>query len=110
MNAPSDPVLVKPADAHNARLVSYVHPPDWRNPTPASCYNLVVIGAGTAGLVTAAGAAGLGAKVALVEKQDDVGLPQVLIVDDALEIAFVIAHFEFQFEWISVHFFHLSID
>src|SRR5207249_1644516 len=49
-------------------LLSYVHPPDWQNPTPASCYNLVVIGAGTAGLVTAAGAAGLGAKVALVEK------------------------------------------
>ena len=61
-------VLVKPADAHNTRLVSYVHPPDWKNPTPASSYNLVVIGAGTAGLVTAAGAAGLGAKVALVEK------------------------------------------
>jgi len=68
MNVPSAPVLVKPADAHNARLVSYVHPPDWQNPTPAPCYNLVVIGAGTAGLVTAAGAAGLGAKVALVEK------------------------------------------
>ncbi len=68
MNAPLAPVLVKPADAHNARLVSNVHPPDWQNPTPASCYNLVVIGAGTAGLVTAAGAAGLGAKVALVEK------------------------------------------
>src|SRR5213596_2724271 len=68
MSVPLAPVLVKPADAHNARLVSYVHPPDWLNPTPASCYNLVVIGAGTAGLVTAAGAAGLGAKVALVEK------------------------------------------
>jgi pyruvate/2-oxoglutarate dehydrogenase complex dihydrolipoamide dehydrogenase (E3) component/uncharacterized membrane protein YdjX (TVP38/TMEM64 family) len=64
----SDPVLVKPADTHNARLVSYLHPPDWQNPTPVSRYNLVVIGAGTAGLVTAAGAAGLGAKVALVEK------------------------------------------
>jgi len=50
------------------RLLSNVHPPDWQNPTPAPCYNLVVIGAGTAGLVTAAGAAGLGAKVALVEK------------------------------------------
>jgi pyruvate/2-oxoglutarate dehydrogenase complex dihydrolipoamide dehydrogenase (E3) component len=48
--------------------VSYVHPPDWQNPAPAPCYNLVVIGAGTAGLVTAAGAAGLGAKVALIEK------------------------------------------
>lgn len=31
-------------------------------------YNLVVIGAGTAGLVTAAGAVGLGARVALVER------------------------------------------
>src|SRR6266516_3764624 len=61
-------VLVTPADAHNGRLVSNLHPPDWQNPTPAPRYNLVVIGAGTAGLVTAAGAAGLGAKVALVEK------------------------------------------
>src|SRR5437773_12495187 len=68
MSMPLAPILVKPADAHNARLLSNVHPPDWQNPTPASCYNLVVIGAGTAGLVTAAGAAGLGAKVALVEK------------------------------------------
>jgi pyruvate/2-oxoglutarate dehydrogenase complex dihydrolipoamide dehydrogenase (E3) component len=67
-SARSAPVIVKPADAHNARRVSLVHPPDWQNPTPAPCYNLVVIGAGTAGLVTAAGAAGLGAKVALVEK------------------------------------------
>src|SRR5258708_13082406 len=64
----SDTVLVRPADAHNARLLSNVRPPDWQNPTPAPCYNLVVIGAGTAGLVTAAGAAGLGAKVALVGK------------------------------------------
>ncbi|MDQ3200045.1 MAG: mercuric reductase [Verrucomicrobiota bacterium] len=31
-------------------------------------YNLVVIGAGTAGLVTAAGSAGLGARVALIER------------------------------------------
>src|SRR5581483_7105409 len=62
------PILVRPADSHNVRLVSNLHPPDWRNPVPAPRYNLVVLGAGTAGLVTAAGAAGLGAKVALVEK------------------------------------------
>src|ERR687891_2458758 len=37
-------------------------------PAPAPRYNLVVIGGGTAGLVTAVGAAGLGAKVALVER------------------------------------------
>src|SRR3989442_3927320 len=61
------PTLI-PADQHNRTLLQNVHPPDWRNPQPAPRYNLVVIGAGTAGLVTAAGAAGLGAKVALVEK------------------------------------------
>src|SRR5260221_13978623 len=60
MNVPLAPVVVKPADAHNARLLSNVHPLDWQNPTPASCYNLVVIGAGTAGLVTAAGGGGRG--------------------------------------------------
>jgi len=68
MSAHTQSVLVTPVDAHNARLVSNLHPPDWQNPAPAPRYNLVVIGAGTAGLVTAAGAAGLGAKVALVEK------------------------------------------
>ncbi len=45
-----------------------VRPPDWSNPTPAGRYNLVVIGGGTAGLVSAVGAAGLGARVALVER------------------------------------------
>jgi pyruvate/2-oxoglutarate dehydrogenase complex dihydrolipoamide dehydrogenase (E3) component len=57
-----------PKDAHNATLLANVHPPDWVNPAPAGRYNLVVIGAGTAGLVSAAGAAGLGARVALVER------------------------------------------
>ncbi len=59
---------VLPHDVYNEALVSNVRPTDWQNPDPASRYNLVVIGAGTAGLVTAAGAAGLGAKVALVER------------------------------------------
>lgn len=59
---------ILPDDVHNRALVANVHPQDWTAPTPASRYNLVVIGAGTAGLVTAAGAAGLGAKVALVER------------------------------------------
>jgi pyruvate/2-oxoglutarate dehydrogenase complex dihydrolipoamide dehydrogenase (E3) component len=59
---------VQPWDEHNQKLVANVHPPGWKNPAPASRYNLVVLGAGTAGLVTAAGAAGLGAKVALIEK------------------------------------------
>ncbi|MBS0202223.1 MAG: mercuric reductase [Planctomycetes bacterium] len=57
-----------PADEYNLRLSGLVHPADWKNPIPTGRYNLVVIGAGTAGLVTAAGAAGLGAKVALIER------------------------------------------
>ncbi|GAB4113767.1 MAG: mercuric reductase [Acidobacteriota bacterium] len=56
-----------PEDDWNRRLLANVHPADWKNPRPAPRYNLVVLGAGTAGLVCAAGAAGLGARVALVE-------------------------------------------
>lgn len=59
---------LEPHDEHNQRLEANVHPTDWTNPTPEGRYHLVVIGAGTAGLVTAAGAAGLGAKVALIER------------------------------------------
>src|SRR5208283_2242511 len=60
--------LVLPKDENNKNLIENVHPAKWKNPEPAPMYNLVVIGAGTAGLVTAAGAAGLGAKVALIER------------------------------------------
>lgn len=59
---------IAPLDGHNRRLLDNVHPEPHENPTPSGRYNLVVIGAGTAGLVTAAAAAGLGAKVALVER------------------------------------------
>lgn len=57
-----------PNDEFNRQLEASVRPPAWQNPKPSGRYNLVVIGAGTAGLVTAAGAAGLGAKVALIER------------------------------------------
>jgi pyruvate/2-oxoglutarate dehydrogenase complex dihydrolipoamide dehydrogenase (E3) component len=67
--AAQDRFVPTPHDPWNARLAAEVHPADWRNPEPASRYALVVIGAGTAGLVTAAGAAGLGARVALVERR-----------------------------------------
>ncbi|MCC9642888.1 mercuric reductase [Rhodopirellula sp. JC740] len=59
---------LQPHDEFNQQLQSNVHPDDWQNPTPDRPYHLVVIGAGTAGLVTAAGAAGLGARVALIER------------------------------------------
>ena len=64
----SHPPEILPRDAHNQRLVANVHPPDWKNPEPTGRYNLVVLGAGTAGLISAAVAAGLGARVALVER------------------------------------------
>jgi pyruvate/2-oxoglutarate dehydrogenase complex dihydrolipoamide dehydrogenase (E3) component len=63
-----EPVLVLPDDEHNRKLVNNVHPSDWVNPEPTGTYNIVVIGAGTAGLVTAVIAAAVGAKVALIEK------------------------------------------
>jgi len=59
---------IAPADIHNQNLVANVHPPDWQNPTPAGRYNLVVIGAGSAGLITSLVASSLGARVALVER------------------------------------------
>lgn len=65
----AEPIVVEPWDVHNQALVENVHPPAWTNPEPAARYNLVVIGAGTAGLVTAIGAAALGARVALVERE-----------------------------------------
>jgi pyruvate/2-oxoglutarate dehydrogenase complex dihydrolipoamide dehydrogenase (E3) component len=65
MPAPGE---IRPSDEANRTLLANVHPADWINPEPAARYNLVVLGGGTAGLVSAAGAAGLGARVALVER------------------------------------------
>jgi pyruvate/2-oxoglutarate dehydrogenase complex dihydrolipoamide dehydrogenase (E3) component len=63
-----EPVRVEPFDRFNQELVANVHPAGWVNPDPRERYHLVVIGAGTAGLVSAAIAAGLGARVALIER------------------------------------------
>jgi len=62
-------VALLPDDPLDGELLAEVRPPEWVNPPPARRYNLVVIGGGTAGLVAATGAAALGAKVALVEKE-----------------------------------------
>ena len=61
--------LLLDGDPHDAALEGHVHPPGWKNPTPSGRYNLVVVGAGTAGLVAAGGGALLGGKVALVERR-----------------------------------------
>lgn len=46
----------------------HIRPPEWRNPRPANLYNLVVLGGGYGGMLTALEAARAGAKVALVER------------------------------------------
>jgi NADPH-dependent 2,4-dienoyl-CoA reductase/sulfur reductase-like enzyme len=66
-HAPGPGARLLRGDRHDDELLANVHPPEWKNPEPHGRYNLVVVGAGTAGLVTAAGAAGLGARVALIE-------------------------------------------
>jgi pyruvate/2-oxoglutarate dehydrogenase complex dihydrolipoamide dehydrogenase (E3) component len=55
-------------DPHDRQVIENCHPPGYVNPTPAGKYNLVAIGAGAAGLVSAGGAGGLGAKSALIER------------------------------------------
>lgn len=58
----------EPPDAADHALLRAVRPPDWVNPEPNGTYDLVVVGGGTAGLVSAVGSAGLGARVALIER------------------------------------------
>ena len=58
-----------PGAEFDRRWRELVFPPEYRNPEPRRKYNLVVIGAGPAGLVASIAAAGLGARVALVERQ-----------------------------------------
>lgn len=67
----ADPIHASllPPDEHNQRLLERVRPADWINPAPRPRYHLVVVGAGTAGLVSAVGAAGLGASVAIIERR-----------------------------------------
>lgn len=55
-------------DAHDRQVIENCHPPGHVNPTPTGKYNLIAIGAGAAGLVSAGGAGGLGARAAIVER------------------------------------------
>ena len=57
-----------PGSDYDQRWRGLVYPADYQNPRAAGKYHLIVIGAGPAGLVTAIAAAGLGARVALIEK------------------------------------------
>jgi len=64
----SSPGTTLDQDAYEQEWMENVRPSGWRNPTPASRYDLVVVGGGPAGLVAASVATSMGAKVALVER------------------------------------------
>lgn len=53
---------------HDLALRDHVRPLGWSNPSTDKPYHLVILGGGPAGLVAAAGAARLGARVALIER------------------------------------------
>jgi pyruvate/2-oxoglutarate dehydrogenase complex dihydrolipoamide dehydrogenase (E3) component len=55
-------------DRYDRQLIENCHPPNHVNPTPTGKYNLIAIGAGAAGLVSAGGAGTLGARVAIIER------------------------------------------
>eukprot|EP00929_Paragymnodinium_shiwhaense_P109093 TRINITY_DN75469_c0_g1_i1.p1 TRINITY_DN75469_c0_g1~~TRINITY_DN75469_c0_g1_i1.p1 ORF type:complete len:534 (+),score=117.69 TRINITY_DN75469_c0_g1_i1:91-1692(+) len=62
-------VGVWPLDSHNVRLLDCVHPKEWKNPVKAEdfVYDLIAVGAGAGGLVSAKQSARRGAKSALIE-------------------------------------------
>jgi pyruvate/2-oxoglutarate dehydrogenase complex dihydrolipoamide dehydrogenase (E3) component len=60
--------ILTPGDPHDQQVIANCHPPNYSNPFPEGKYNLVAIGAGAAGLVSAGGAGSLGAKSALIER------------------------------------------
>jgi len=68
MSPPIDASPRTPQDAYERERAANVHPVEWSNPTPASCYQLVIVGGGSAGLAAAQTAAALGVRVALVER------------------------------------------
>jgi pyruvate/2-oxoglutarate dehydrogenase complex dihydrolipoamide dehydrogenase (E3) component len=60
--------ILTPGDLHDQQVIANCHPPNYSNPVPKGKYNLIAIGAGAAGLVSAGGAGSLGAKSALIER------------------------------------------
>ena len=56
-------------DPEDRQVIANCHPPNHVNPRPSGKYNLIAIGAGTAGLVSSGGAGILGGKSALIERR-----------------------------------------
>ena len=58
-----------PLDEFNRKFLNEIFPSDWKNPDPASIYDLVILGAGPGGLMSAALASAYHKKIALIEKE-----------------------------------------
>lgn len=67
MSAVNPIVAAAATDPSERERMHNVRPSEWHNPQPAECYDLLIMGAGTAGLTAARAAAGRGKNVALVE-------------------------------------------
>lgn len=65
----TEAIGVSPLDEHNATLLDNVHPVEWKDPDrgPDFVYDLIALGAGAGGLVSAKQSARRGAKSALIE-------------------------------------------
>ena len=68
MSIQNEPHVLLPVDQHNRKLRDNVRPADWKVKPSGEVYDMISIGAGTAGLVSSGGAAMLGAKSALIER------------------------------------------
>lgn len=68
MSARFDASISTPVDAFEHKRLEAVRPDAWNNPEPSGPYQLVIVGAGSAGLAAASAAAALGARVALIER------------------------------------------
>lgn len=63
-----DATVAAPSDSYEAKRLAEVRPCAWDNPEPSGPYQLVIVGAGAAGLDAAREAAAFGIKVALIER------------------------------------------
>jgi pyruvate/2-oxoglutarate dehydrogenase complex dihydrolipoamide dehydrogenase (E3) component len=68
MSSPTFPPAAVPDDAFEQVRLANVHPDAWRNPEATRPYQLLVLGAGAAGIMAAETAAKLGVRVAIVER------------------------------------------
>jgi pyruvate/2-oxoglutarate dehydrogenase complex dihydrolipoamide dehydrogenase (E3) component len=68
MSPPFDASITVPQDAWEDKRLADLHPVAWVNPKPAGRYQLVIVGAGSAGVAAAELAIAMGLKVAMIER------------------------------------------